>query len=55
MEKYGTYEIWENTETGEILRKKINNSEDMEKIASGLWKRREDLEKIEEKDLTEDI
>ena len=51
MVKYGTYELWENTETGEIYRKKIDDSseEELNKLASGLWKRREDLEIIEAK------
>ncbi len=44
MEKYGTFEIWENTETGELFKKRIDNDEDIEKVASVSWKRREDLE-----------
>ena len=53
MEKYGTFEIWENTETNEIYHKKINDEIGMEKIADGLWKRRLDLEELETEKPTE--
>ncbi len=46
MEKYGTYEIWENKTTGEIIHKKIN--EELEKTGENdRWVRRVDLEEIE--------
>jgi len=42
MDKYNTYEIWENKKTGEIKHKKID-----EKSPGKDWIRRIDLEKEE--------
>lgn len=51
MEKYGTYEIWEDTETAEIVKKRINEVEVMEKEAAEKWKRRFDLEELEQEEI----
>jgi hypothetical protein len=48
VEKYGTYQIWENLETGEIKRIPYGNEESLEKVAHKInWIRRMDLEYIE--------
>lgn len=37
MEKYGTYRIFKNTETGEIKRIPSSDEEGMEKASSAEW------------------
>jgi len=50
MEKYGTFEIWENKTTGEVVKKQLNA--ELIKLAENVeWVRREDLEEEDVKNL----